>query len=485
LKGRPLPDGALPLTSDARLEATPKGQRVRYRAAIPYFGWLWALPIRRRAKAIEAAADAGRPLPGRSPWWAPPVAADPETYAAIAALALLSLVTAYGGGTGGLLTQSLPYAAKVFDVGDQALATGLAVVRAGLVGALFVTWLADRRGRRRFVIGAAIAHGALAGVLGLAPTFAIYVAGQVALRSIDVALGIAIAVLAVELVPAGSRGLMLAMLALASGTGSALAVVLLPVAAAGRAGFAAAWGLNLLVIPLAIVVGRRLRESRRYLDHVGEPHRYREALRPPYLRRLLLLGAALFCTTLFYAPALELLNRYLEDERGFGSLGLVAFLAVTGLPAAAGLVAGGRAADLLGRRRVGVPFLAASALAYGAFFLVDGVWLLPTALIGFACGAAGISALSPYGPELFPTRIRSSANAVLLVIGVAGGAGGLLIAGALSGPLGLGPAIATLVGGPLVAVTIVALRFPETARRELEATSGEGQQPPRSYLSPR
>jgi MFS family permease len=243
--------------------------------------------------------------------------------------------------------------------------------------------------------------------------------------------------------------------------------------------------VNLLVIPLAVVVGRRLRESRRYLDHVREPHRYMEVLKPPYRARLLLLGGALFCGALFYAPALELLNRYLEDDRGFGSVALVAFLACTALPAAAGLVAGGRAADLLGRRRVGVPFLAASALGYATFFLVDGVWLWPAALVGFVCGAAGISALSPYGPELFPTRIRSSANAALLVIGVCGGAAGLLIAGALSDPLGLGPAIAVLVVGPLVAVTIVALRFPETAREELETTSDEGVNPPVSYLSPR
>jgi MFS family permease len=410
---------------------------------------------------------------------------EPGSEAALAGLALLSLVTSYGGGDGGLLSQSLPYAAKVFDVNDQALATGLAVVRSGLIGALLITWLADRGGRRRFVIGATVAHGALAGVLGLAPTFAVYIAGHIALRAIDVSLGIAIVVLAAELVPAGNRAITLAMLALANGAGSAVAVVVLPLAAAGRAGFAAVYALNFAAIPLAIVVGRRLRESRRYLDHVSEPHRYQEVLRRPYRSRLLMLGVPLFLGALFFAPALELLTRYLQDHRGFGSVELVLFLAVTALPAAGALVAGGRAADLIGRRRVGIPALTVASLGYATFFLVSGPWLWPAAFVGFVSGAAGIAAISPYGPELFPTRVRSSANAMLLVFAVAGGATGLLTVSALSGPLGLGNAIAVLVVGPLVGMAIAARVLPETARQELETTSGESEEPPVVNLSPR
>lgn len=481
----PLAPEVLPLTDDAWLEATPDGHVAHYRLAIPYFGWIWAVPVRARARAVEAAADAGRPLPTRMPWWAPPVPMEPSTYAALAALCLLGLVTSYGGGVGGLLTQTLPYATKVFDVGDQALATGLAVVRIGLVGALFITWVADRRGRRGFVIGATVTHGALAGVLGLAPVFALYIAGHTVLRAIDVALGIVIVVLAAELVPAANRAVVLAVTALANGAGSALAVVVLPLAALGRGGFAAAYALNFAAIPLAVIVGRRLRESQRYRAHVAEPHDYREVIRRPYVGRLVLLGVPLFLGALFYAPALEFLNRYLEDERGFGSVELVAFLAVTALPAAAGLIVGGRAADRVGRRRVGIPFLAVASVGYAVFFLVSGPWLWPAALVGFVCGGIGIAALSVYGPELFPTRIRSSANAVLLVVGVGGGAVGLLTVGALSDSWGLGPAVAVLVAGPLLGMAIAWRRFPETARQELEETSGEGGEPARWDLSPR
>ena len=55
---------------------------------------------------------------------------------AVACLCLIAATASYGGGTGGLLTQTLPYAAKVYDVGDAALGTGLALVRVGVLLAL-------------------------------------------------------------------------------------------------------------------------------------------------------------------------------------------------------------------------------------------------------------------------------------------------------------------------------------------------------------
>ena len=61
---RALDPRALPLAYDAVLERDADGRhRVRYRLPIPYFGFLWAPLVRRRARRVEAAADAGRPLP--------------------------------------------------------------------------------------------------------------------------------------------------------------------------------------------------------------------------------------------------------------------------------------------------------------------------------------------------------------------------------------------------------------------------------------
>ena len=289
--------------------------------ALPYFGLLWRPLIARRARAIERAADGGRPLPAEPPWWAPSVAQDERATATVAAVCVISALWSYGGGTGGLLTQTLPYAAQVYGVDDAALGTGLAVVRVGVLLALGLGLLVDRAGRRRFIAVAAVVHCLLTALIGLAPDFETYIAGHVALRCLDVALGVALGVLAVESVPAGNRGLTLALLLLANGLGLAVAVAVLPLAAAGRSGLAAVYGLQLLALPLMLHAGRRLAESARFVAHAHERHRYRELLRPPYPRRVALVGVAALLAAAFFVPSAEFYNRYLEDVHGFSALG--------------------------------------------------------------------------------------------------------------------------------------------------------------------
>jgi MFS family permease len=441
--------------------------------ALPYFGWVWAPLVRRRARAVERAADAGEPLPGEQPWWAPPVPLDTPAAAAVGAICLLSLVWSYAGGTGGLLTATLPYAADVYDVGDRELGIGLAIVRAGVLVALPLALLVDRRGRRRFVVTAALVHCVFAALLGLAPGFEAYVGGHLLLRCLDTALAVGLAVLLVETVPAGSRGMALSGVLLAAGAGSAIGIIVLPLADAGRGGFAGAYALGLLAIPLVLDAGRRLAESRRYLAHAREPHRYRELLRGRYRGRMTAIGVAIFAGAVFAAPAVEFFNRYLDDVRDFSSLELVLFLTLTGLPAAPMVLAGGRLADVLGRKRVGVPLLATSAACLAGFYVTPEPWIWPLALVGQAAGAAGGAALAPYASELFPTRVRSAAGTLTRVLAVGGGATGLVAAGLLSDSLGIGASVAALAAFPVLALAVVAYGFPETARLELEQTSGE------------
>ena len=245
----PLSPHQLPVAADAVLLRQDDRHRVTYRVPIPYFGFLWAPWVARRARQIEQAADAGDPLPDDTPWWAPPEPISARASEALAALCLISLLWSYGGGTLSLLSLTLPYAADVYSVDNSELATGLAVVRAGVLLALVLGPLADRFGRRGLVVGAAVVHCLIAAGLGLAPSFETYIGGHVVLRCIDTALGIAIAVLVAEIVSAGSRAVALSLVGLAAGGGIVLAVMSLPLASAGRAGFAAVYLLQLLAIP--------------------------------------------------------------------------------------------------------------------------------------------------------------------------------------------------------------------------------------------
>lgn len=464
---------ALPVAADAMLDERDGRHRVTYRLPIPYFGFLWAPLVARRARAVERAADAGRPLPSDTPWWAPPEPLGARASESVAALCLISALWGYGGGTLSLVSLTLPYAADIYSVSNQGLATGLAVVRAGVLLALVLGPLADRFGRRRLVVRAALVHCVLAGLVGLAPSFEVYIGGHLLLRCVDTALGIAVTVLVAEIVPAGSRAVALSLVGLAGGGGIVLAVMALPLAAAGRAGFAAAYLLQLLAIPLILHAARHVSESRRFVRHAGEPHRYRDVLSGIYRRRLAAIGGATFLAAAFTAPTLEFTTRYLHDDHGFSSFGIVVFLGVTGLPSFPMLLLGGRLADLVGRKVVGIPLVGASALAYAGFYLASGFLIWPLALLGAMLGSAGGAALSPYASELFATRIRSEAQTLTLIMGVTGSAAGLSIVGLLSGSLGLGHAIALLAVLPLAGLVVVAKTFPETARRELEVTSGE------------
>jgi predicted MFS family arabinose efflux permease len=471
--GVPLSARHLPVAADAVLRMRDGRHRVSYRLPVPYFAFMWAPWVARRARQVERAADAGRPLPSDTPWWAPPEPLTARASESLAALCLITLLWSYGGGTLSLLSLSLPYAADVYSVGNRGLATGLAVVRAGVLLALVLGPLADRFGRRRLVVATACAHCVLAAALGLAPSFEVYIGGHLVLRCIDTALGIAITVLVAEIVAAGSRAVALSLVGLAAGGGIVLAVMSMPLAAAGRAGFASVYLLQLLAIPAILHAARHIVESPRFIRHAGEPHRYSDVLGGIYRRRLLLIGGTTFLASAFTAPTLEFTTRYLNDEHGFSSFEIVAFLAVTGLPSFPMLLLGGRLADIASRKGVGVPLVAGSTLAYAGFYLASSGLIWPLALAGAMLGSAGGAALAPYASELFATRIRSEAQTLTLVMGVTGSAAGLAIVGVLSDPLGLGPSIALLAGLPLLALTIVAVEFPETARRELEETSGE------------
>jgi predicted MFS family arabinose efflux permease len=471
--GTPLPASAVPVAADVVLVEEDGRHRVTYRLPLPYFGFLWAPLVARRARQVERAATAGEPLPSDTPWWAPPAPIDARASESLAALCLISLLWSYGGGVLSLLSLTLPYAADVYSVDNRGLATGLAVARAGVLLALVLGPLADRFGRRRLVVSAAAAHCVLAAVLGLAPTFELYISGHVLLRCLDTALSIAIAVLVAEIVPAGSRAIALSLVGLAAGGGIVLGVMSLPLAAAGRGGFASVYLVQLLALPLVLHAARHVAESPRFVRHASEPHRYRDVLRGIYGRRLLLVGGASFLAAAFTAPTLEFTTRYLHDSHGFSSYEIVAFLAVTGLPSFPMLILGGRLADVIGRKAVGIPLVGLSALAYAGFYLAPEPFIWPLALAGAMLGSAGGAALAPYASELFATRIRAEAQTLTLVLAVAGSATGLALVSVLSGPLGLGPSIAVLAGLPLIALVAVALGFPETARRELDDTSGE------------
>jgi putative MFS transporter len=247
--------------------------------------------------------------------------------------------------------------------------------------------------------------------------------------------------------------------------------VSIPIAAAGRGGLAAAYGLQLVALPFVLSAVRRLPESERFVTHARERHGLRELLVSGVRGRVATMGAAAFLSSLFFAPLTEFYNRYLDRVQGLSPGEIVAFLAVTTAPAIPALLIGARYADVRGRKRVGVPLGALGAIGYVGFLTSGGVAIWPLAAAAGALASASGVALVVYGPELLPTRVRAAGNNAILAMSVTGSAAGLVVAGALGDAIGIGHAVAVLAAFPLIAVAIVAFRFPETAGLELEETS--------------
>jgi MFS family permease len=139
------------------------------------------------------------------------------------------------------------------------------------------------------------------------------------------------------------------------------------------------------------------------------------------------------------------------------------------------MVAAGALSDRFGRRQVGCGFgLAAVVGAVGLFWLPGGVPVLMPCMSLTIIGQLGsYPVLQTFTSELFPTALRSSASSWANVASVVGrsvslGLGALLL-------LQVSPsATATILGiGPLAAILIIALRFPDTHGRELEDITGE------------
>lgn len=440
-----LPDGPVTVT-----------QEIDFSLAVPYFGWLFVRPFRRAMS---------RPTTGRAPWWAPPGRLDARASSALATLALLTVVSGY---LGTLFTQTIPFAGDEFGAGNQALGVAGSVVRVGGLVALFVVIQADRRGRKRVLVASAAAGCLLAATGALAPSLAWLAASQLLARAFATAVLLLVTIVAAEEMPAGSRAYAISLLAMSSGLGAGACVTALRLADLDIRAWRLLYLVPLVGLPVVAAVRRRLPESRRFVT----PHA--EVRMAGHGGRLLLLAVSGFLANLFFAPNSQFGNQFLRTERGFSG-GRIALLSLTaGTPGVIGIVAGGRIADVRGRRLVAAVALSAGTLVTLGYYFAQGwaMWVL--ALVGTVISAAAVPALGVYGPELFPTSLRGRANGIVGVSSLIGSAVGLILCGVISDRIGrIGPALAILSAGPIILAVLVLALYPETAGRELEELNPE------------
>jgi MFS family permease len=448
--GGPAAPGAIPAAPGAGRVI----QTVEFQVGLPYLGALFALPVRWALAPL---------LPKhRQPWWAPPQRLERRAAEVLATVCALAVVIGY---VGSLLSLTMTYAAAEFGASraDQGLALG--VVRANVVLALGILALADRRGRRRLILGCAAGAAAFSALGAGAPSLAWLAASQIVAVALTAALLILVGVLTAEEMPAGSRAWALAVLTMSVGLGGGLATGALPLAGLSTGGWRWLYAGALLFVPLVASARRHLPESRRWQRQTGT--------HPPagrrHTRRLLLLCTGGFLFSLFATPSGQFQNEYLRTERAFTAARISEFSLICGTIGGLGVLIGGRLADLRGRRLVAAVGAGGGIVTTLALYLARGwplwAWGIADSILGYAVAPA----LGVYGPELFPTWQRSRATGVVAVAYAAGGVVGLVTAGALSGHFGtFAPAFAILAVGPALMVVLIVRAYPETAQRSLE-----------------
>ncbi len=431
-------------------------QEVTFRLALPYFGFVFVPLFRHALRAPER---------DRALWWQPPDHFDARMSTVLGTLCAAAVLFGY---MNTLFNQTIAFAADEFGANNAAQGFAGGFVRGGGVLAFAIVALADRRGRRPVILWTGAAGCVLALGGAVAPSLAFLTGSQVLVQGCAYGLFILLPVVAVEELPAGSRAYAVGLLAMAAALGAGVSVMALRLADIAVWGWRLVYVIPVLGLLLLPGIGRRLPESRRF----EAPHA--DAALRGHARRLWLLAGASFLLNLFVAPDAQFQNRFLKHERHYTGGGIGVLSIVSGTPGAIGIIAGGIVADRRGRKPVAVVALAVGTVLSVAFYFATGWPMWAWAIVSNIVNAAVIPSLGVYGPELFPTSLRGTANGMVFIVGLAGSVTGLLSVGALSDRAGsIGPAMAAVGCGPLLLALLVAVAFPETARRELEDLNPE------------
>lgn len=402
-------------------------------------------------------------------------------------LAVLATASFFEGYDLNVVMVALPQIRHAFGL-TQAEASGwVALLYAGALPAVVFARRADRYGRRRLLLASVTGYTLATAATALAPGIVAFGLCQLGARAF-LALEVTLTwTMAAEELPAGARGLGFGILAtfdaLGAGAGAlAWGLVLAPHHASWRLLYLAATPVLLIVLLLR----GRLTESSRFTATSGAGRLARSGralFRPPFRRPLLTVCAAAVLGSLLTEPSVFAVD-FMQTQRHLSPPAANLILVGAGALAVPVLTGAGAASDRLGRKPVGCAFLALNVTGALCFFLLArGPVELAAALAVTYLGQFGTwPTLSGFATEMFPTEYRALARSAVGAAAVAGQAGSFLAADALiSLTRSLGASSAILVTGPVIALAIVASRFPETAGRELD----EAVTKPPSAMEPR
>jgi MFS family permease len=385
---------------------------------------------------------------------------DPQQRRTLTWAGLAVVLTAVDGS---VLVLALPAIATDFHARTPDLSNLGSILALGAVGALPLAMLADRFGRRR-LIAIGVAGFSLANfVSGLAPSLEALAFLRLVAVCFEVMVGGVATALVVEEAPPARRGLAVSVLAVLSGLGTGVTVVIYPLVAPHWRWLFLAGGLGVLVAPL---IWFRLPEGRAWLGVRLSSSALRLLLQAEWRRRVVVIAAMTALLAVLLEPAGLLFTVFGSQVLRLSPVAISVLIAVSGFAGAASYVLGGYLSDRFGRRWLAIVLTVDTAIAASLSFATGEIGFFAGNVLWSAFASAATPVFGAWTAELFPTRARATAEAMLAVAAAAGGIVGLQFVGFIAPRVGLGHAI-ELCG--LAAITGVFFLFllPETKQAPL------------------
>ena len=397
----------------------------------------------------------------------------------LAMVALASLVTSYGAT---IMVLALPQIQDGLSIENAAVSDVAATIRLGSLLAVPIVLVADRIGRRPALLFVISANVILTAATGASPSIETFVVLQFLSRMLHTATGILTAVFVAEELPSEHRGWGFGVLALLSGVGAGVALLMFGMIDSLPFGWRTLYFLGLIALALFPLLRLRLPETQRFQSVRTQSNQFSitvhlspiVSVATAYPGRFAAIAAVVLIVAIsnvaggLYGPT------YLQTEHGWSPARLSAIVLVTGTIGVASALYLGNISDRFGRKRMAVLFLLASPCAIVGFYQASGA-ALPVLLVIFALVGMGADvSLAAMGKELFPTSYRSTVAGFVAMVAAAGGVFGLWAHGRLVGVIDdQWTAVSVLALLGLLAPFIVLAALPETNRRLLEEISPE------------